>query len=113
MRHSKRKTNITTTVLALALLVGWSASPAPAQAPPSYSPEQLDRLVSRIALYPDPLLAQLLAAATFSNQIPDAAKWADEHHYLTGTSSPRPFPRTICRGTQACWRCFLSHLSWR
>ena len=26
MRHSKRKTKITTTVLALALLVGWSAS---------------------------------------------------------------------------------------
>lgn len=84
MRHSKRKTNITTTFLALALLVGWSASPALAQAPPSYSPEQLDRLVSRIALYPDPLLAQVLAAATFSDQIPDAAKWADEHHYLTG-----------------------------
>ena len=84
MRHSKRKTKITTTVLALILLVGWSASPAMAQAPPSYSPEQLDRLVSRIALYPDPLLAQVLAAATFSDQIPDAAKWADEHHYLTG-----------------------------
>src|SRR6202034_80234 len=84
MRHSKRKTKITTTVLALALLVGWSASPALAQALPSYSPEQLDRLVSRIALDPDPLLAQVLAAATFSDQIPDAAKWADEHHYLTG-----------------------------
>src|SRR5271155_5023130 len=55
MRHSKRKTKITTTLLALALLVGWSASPALAQAPPSYSPEQLDRLVSQIALYPDPL----------------------------------------------------------
>ena len=36
MRHLKRKTKITTTVLALALLVGWSASPALAQAPPSY-----------------------------------------------------------------------------
>ena len=84
LRHSERKTKITTTLLALALLVGWSASPALAQAPPCYSPEQLDRLVSRIALYPDPLLAQLLAAATFSDQIPDAAKWADEHHYLTG-----------------------------
>jgi hypothetical protein len=56
----------------------------PDMPPPSYSPEQLDRLVSRIALYPDPLLAQVLAAATFPDQIPDAASWADEHHYLRG-----------------------------
>jgi hypothetical protein len=55
----------------------------------SYPPEQLDKLVSRIALYPDPLLAQVLAAATFSDQIPDAAKWADEHHYLTGDALAR------------------------
>jgi hypothetical protein len=41
-------------------------------------------MVSRIALYPDPLLAQVLAAATFPDQIPDAARWADQHHYLTG-----------------------------
>ena len=52
--------------------------------PPAFPPQELDRLVSRIALYPDPLLAQTLAAATFSGQIPDAARWADEHHYLTG-----------------------------
>lgn len=57
---------------------------APAQPPPSYAPDQLDKLVSRIALYPDPLLAQVLAAATFPDQISDAAKWADEHHYLRG-----------------------------
>jgi len=100
MRGSEPNTKLTTTLLAVALLIGWSATPAraqapdqappppseqaPAQAPPSYTPEQLDKLVSRIALYPDPLLAQVLAAATFSDQIPDAAKWADEHHYLTG-----------------------------
>ena len=55
-----------------------------AQEPPDRSPEQLDKLVARIALYPDPLLAQVLAASTFPDQIPEAAKWADEHHYLTG-----------------------------
>ena len=55
-----------------------------AQAPPAYTPDQLDKLVSRVALYPDPLLAQILTAATYTDQIPDAAKWADEHHYLTG-----------------------------
>jgi hypothetical protein len=55
-----------------------------AQAPPYFAPQDLDRLVQRVALYPDPLLAQVMAAATFSNQIPDAARWADEHHYITG-----------------------------
>jgi Protein of unknown function (DUF3300) len=52
--------------------------------PPSFAPEQLDQLVGRIALYPDALLSQVLAAATFPDQIPEAAKWADEHHYLHG-----------------------------
>jgi len=55
-----------------------------AQAPPSYPPQELERLVSPIALYPDPLLAQILTASTFPNDIPAAAQWADEHHYLTG-----------------------------
>ena len=49
-----------------------------------FAPPQLDQLVQRIALYPDPLLAQVLAGATYSDQIPEAARWADQHHYLTG-----------------------------
>jgi hypothetical protein len=57
---------------------------ASAQAAPYFAPPQLDHMVSRIALYPDPLLAQTLAAATFPDQIPDADSWADEHHDLTG-----------------------------
>jgi hypothetical protein len=61
------------------------AAPAFAQAPPPMMPlPLLDQLVARIALYPDPLLAQILAAATYPNDIPAAAAWADQHHYLTG-----------------------------
>jgi hypothetical protein len=56
----------------------------PPQAPPVYPPAELDRIVSPIALYPDPLLAQVLAASTYADQIPDAARWADEHHMLAG-----------------------------
>jgi hypothetical protein len=48
------------------------------------APQQLDQLVGRIALYPDPLLAQILTASTFSDQIPAAAGWANQHAYLTG-----------------------------
>jgi len=66
------------------LAVQLFTSAALAQAPPYYPPQELDRLVSRIALYPDPLLAQILAASTFSNDVPAAAQWADQHHYLTG-----------------------------
>lgn len=54
------------------------------QTPPYYPPQELDRLVSRIALYPDALLAQVLTSATFSYDIPNAAQWADQHHYLSG-----------------------------
>jgi Protein of unknown function (DUF3300) len=55
-------------------------------AAPAYPAAELDRIVSPIALYPDPLLAQVLAAATFSPDIPDAARWADQHHYLNDTA---------------------------
>src|SRR5881409_1951375 len=58
--------------------------PAGAPLPVAYPHAELERIVSPIALYPDPLLAQVLTAATFYDQIPDAADWADQHHYLTG-----------------------------
>src|SRR5579885_572730 len=58
-------------------------------AQPAYSPAQLDDLVSRIALYPDPLLSQVLAAATYSSDIPEAARWADQHAYLHGDELAR------------------------
>ena len=45
-----------------------------------YSPEQLDNLLAPIALYPDPLLAQVLGAATFPNEIQDAAPWIRMHN---------------------------------
>src|ERR1700727_4033344 len=68
--------------------VALSQAPPPPP-PPSYPPPELDRLVSRVALYPDPLLSQIFAAATFPDQIPDAAGWADQHHYLTGDALAR------------------------
>jgi hypothetical protein len=41
----------------------------------NFSPEQLDNLLSPIALYPDPLLAQVFVAATFPDQIEEAARF--------------------------------------
>jgi hypothetical protein len=40
--------------------------------------------VAPIALYPDPLLAQVLTASTYWTEIPEAAAWADQHAYLKG-----------------------------
>lgn len=84
MRHSSK---IKAALLAVAVCL-LTAAPLLAQEdqgpPPAYPPGELDQMVSRIALYPDPLLAQILAAATFPDQIPDAASWSDQHHYLSG-----------------------------
>jgi hypothetical protein len=65
-------------------------APLPAPPPPAadYPPQELDRIVSPVALYPDPLLGQVLTAATFSPEIPDAARWADQHHYVPPASLP-------------------------
>jgi hypothetical protein len=67
--------------LRVALLVILSVPLVPASAQPvALTPSQLDQLVARIALYPDPLLSQVLTASTYWNQIPEAAEWADQHH---------------------------------
>jgi hypothetical protein len=41
----------------------------------NFSSEQLDNLLSPIALYPDPLLAQVFVAATFPDQVEEAARF--------------------------------------
>jgi hypothetical protein len=43
------------------------------------SPQQLDDLVAPIALYPDPLVAQVLAAATYPMEIAEADQWLRDH----------------------------------
>jgi hypothetical protein len=84
MRRTKFTIRLIAASFALFFAVELFTAASFAQGPPSYPPPELDRLVSRIALYPDPLLAQILTASTFPDDIPAAAQWADEHHYLTG-----------------------------
>lgn len=59
-----------------------SQSPAPAPAP--LSADQLDSLVAPIALYPDALVAQVLAAAANPDQIAYADDWVAQNRNLTG-----------------------------
>ena len=84
--------NITIAQKAAALAAVLISVPAFAQygaPPPAYPPGELERLVSRIALYPDPLLAQLLAAATYADQIPDAASW--DRRWVNRTTYVHPY----------------------
>jgi hypothetical protein len=71
-------------IIMKSILVFAALLAAPLMAQQRLPQNELERVVSPIALYPDPLLAQVLAAATFSEQIPDAARWSDQHHYLAG-----------------------------
>ena len=40
-----------------------------------FSPDELDDILAPIALYPDPLIAQILPAATFIDQIDEATRY--------------------------------------
>ena len=70
----------------------WPANqdlPAAAQAPPAsqapqQTPEQLQQLVAPIALYPDSLVAQILTASTFPEQVVEADRWVHAHPNLKG-----------------------------
>lgn len=59
----------------------------PQQGQPPYAqqtPDQLQQLVAPIALYPDSLVAQILAAATFPDQIVEADRWLQANPDLKG-----------------------------
>ena len=69
----------------VAVILGASGAlgedPAPAmsdQAVAQFTPEQLDQMLAPIALYPDPLLAQILMAATYPLEVVVADRWVQD-----------------------------------
>jgi hypothetical protein len=69
------------------LVYGQQQSPAPTASSSSSAaakipPEQLDSLVAPIALYPDPLLAQVLAASTYPLHIIMLQRWLEKNSGL-------------------------------
>jgi hypothetical protein len=54
--------------------------------PAAQSAEQLQALVAPIALYPDSLVAQILTAATFPDQVAIANYWVEQNKNLTGSA---------------------------
>jgi hypothetical protein len=76
-------------ILVWAALLAVGARPSLLGQPVPLTAQQLDQLVSRIALYPDPLLAQVMTASTYWSEIPEAAAWANQHSYLKGDTLAR------------------------
>jgi hypothetical protein len=72
------------------LLQAQSASqPAAASTPPVVAPltsSQLDALVAPIALYPDALVAQVLAAASYADEVAFADLWLGQNQNLQGAA---------------------------
>lgn len=65
----------------------------PAQEPPQQQPQQpaltqqqIQQLVAPIALYPDPLLAQVLTASTYPLEVTLASRWVEKNPSLKGSA---------------------------
>ena len=54
-----------------------------------YTEPELESLLAPIALYPDPLLAQVLMAATYPLEVVEAARWSRAHPELIGDDAVR------------------------
>ena len=59
-------------------------SAAPGDQSQLLKPEQLDALVSPVALYPDTLLAEVLMASTYPLEVVEAERWVQENKGLKG-----------------------------
>lgn len=91
MKNPKRN-NVASSVamllaLMLALLVPHGS--AYAQDRPAFSQAQLEQTLAPIALYPDPLLSQILMASTYPLEVVEAARWSRSHANLSGEDAVR------------------------
>jgi len=74
---------LTTAPAGFASQTDGAPAPAPIQ-PAQQTPDQLQQLVAPIALYPDALVAQILAASTYPTEIVEADRWMEQHPDLKG-----------------------------
>ncbi|HEY7130488.1 MAG TPA: DUF3300 domain-containing protein, partial [Nitrospira sp.] len=49
-----------------------------------FTQQELDQMLAPLALYPDPLLSQILMASTYPLEIVEAARWVKAHPTLEG-----------------------------
>ncbi len=67
--------NMRKAIIAISVILLSTASLAAWSHGEYYSARELDKLISPIALYPDPLLAQVLPASTYPDQLYDASRF--------------------------------------
>src|SRR5580765_7646499 len=61
-----------------------ASTAAPPAASAAFTPEQLEQLAAPVALYPDPLLAQVMMASTYPLEIVQAARFVKDNPNLKG-----------------------------
>ena len=64
--------------------VGAQQPAAPPAASAAFTPEQLEQLAAPIALYPDPILAQVMMASTYPLEVVQAARFVKDNPNLKG-----------------------------
>src|SRR5258708_10279353 len=64
--------------------------------PVQHSPQELQQLVAPIALYPDALVAQILAASTYPTEIVEANRWIQSHSDLKGEELAKEADKQPC-----------------
>ncbi len=80
----KRRSLLTLSVFALALS---AVRGVRAQDAKTFKPEELDQMLAPVALYPDPLLSQILMAAGYPLEIVEAARWQQANPALKGDAA--------------------------
>jgi Protein of unknown function (DUF3300) len=92
-------------------------APAPAAAPAeaeaeqpaensSFTREELEKLLAPIALYPDPLLAQMLPASAYPIQIVQAQRWLDKNKALVAENNYSGIDNQNWDPAVKAWRAF-------
>ena len=71
----------------LALLVAMPLAVGQARA--AYTQAELDQMLAPIALYPDPLLSQILMASTYPIEVVEAARWSRANPGVQGDAAVR------------------------
>ncbi len=78
---------------ALLAAPGDEGATAGARNAPAWKPEELEGLLAPVALYPDPLLGQVLVAATYPLELVEARQWLKKHPDLKGKELTRAAAR--------------------
>ena len=90
-------------LLALLSIQAWAEDPDLTYSV-SFTDDELDRLLAPIALYPDPLLAQILPASTYPTEVADAEVWLrsggdvsriDEQDWAESVRAIAHYPRVL------------------